>query len=180
VDARIAPVEEPFPADVADDLAAMMPPGVPPLLLFRTLARSPRILRKIRHGNLLDRGPVERHDREVVILRTTARCGSEYEWGVHAAVFARRFGIDEAQLRATVHADWKDPFWSERDALLIRLADELHEHATLPDDLWHALRAGWSEEQLIELIVLAGFYHTISFVTNALSLAPEPNAPSFP
>ena len=90
--------------DVAATLAGMMPPGAPPLALFRILARSPRILRKIRASNLLDRGPVERRERELVILRTTARCRSEYEWGVHAAVFARRFGLSDAEIAGSLAA----------------------------------------------------------------------------
>ncbi len=177
---RIPPLEEPWPPEVAEDLRAMMPPGVPPLALFRTLARSPRILRKIRASNLLDRGPLERRERELVILRTCARCGSEYEWGVHAAIFARRFGISDAELAGTLRAGWRDALWSLRDRLLIRLVDELHEQATLSDELWSALRPLWSDEQLIEGIVLAGFYHTISFVTNALAIPLEASADRFP
>ncbi len=177
---RISPLPEPWPSDVAGELAAMMPPGVPPLALFRTLARSPRILRKIRASNLLDRGPLERRERELVILRTCARCRSEYEWGVHAAVFARRFGLSDAEIAGSLRAGWRDALWSDRDRLLIRLVDELHEQATLSDALWSALRPLWSDEQLIELIVLAGFYHTISFVTNALTIPLEDSAERFP
>jgi alkylhydroperoxidase family enzyme len=177
---RISPLPEPWPADIADELRAMMPPGVPPLALFRVLARSPRILRKIRASNLLDRGPLERRERELVILRTCARCGSEYEWGVHVAIFARRFGLSDAEIAGTRRADWRDALWSERDRLLIRLVDELHEQAALSDALWSALRPLWSDEQLIELLVLVGFYHTISFVTNALTIPLEEAAERFP
>ena len=35
-------------------------------------------------------------------------------------------------------------------------------------------------EQLIELIMLAGSYHTVSFLANALRLPREPFAPGFP
>jgi alkylhydroperoxidase family enzyme len=165
---------------VAEDLAAMMPPGVPPIALFRTLAQSPRILRKIRASNLLDRGPLDRRERELVILRATARCGAEYEWGVHAAVFARRFGLSETEIAGTVQAPAGDPRWSERDRLLVRLVDELHETATVSDALWAELRPRWSDEQILELVVLAGFYHTISFVVNALAIEREPDGARFP
>lgn len=177
---RIPPLPEPWSPEVAAELAAMMPPGVPPLALFRTLARSPRVLRKIRASNLLDRGPLDRRERELVILRTCARCGSEYEWGVHVAFFARRFGLSEAEIEGTRCADADDPRWSPRDRLLIRLVDALHERAALPDALWDALRPHWSDEQLIELVVLAGFYHTIAFVTNAFAIPPEEFGARFP
>ena len=103
---RIRPIETPYQPEIAEHFAAMMPPGVEPLRLFRTLAHNPRILGKIRAGNPLDRGSLERIDRELAILRTCARCGSEYEWGVHVAVFGRRYGIAEEKLSGTVLWDW--------------------------------------------------------------------------
>ena len=177
---RIAPLTEPCEPDLARKLEAMMPPGVPPLLLFRTLARNPRILDKIRLGNLLDRGSLERRDRELVILRTCARCGSEYEWGVHVGFFAKRVGLSESEVAATVDSGAEDPVWSARDRLTVRLVDELHETSKISDDLWNELRRHWSEEQLVELVVLVGFYHTISFATNAFELPPEDHAARFP
>jgi alkylhydroperoxidase family enzyme len=176
---RLRPVEPPYDPDLAEDLAAMMPPGVPPLLLFRTLAHNPRVLRKIRASNLLDRGSLDRREREIVILRTTARCGAEYEWGVHVAFFAAKVGLEAAQLRATLEAGWEDPAWSPRERLLVRLVDELHDGARVSDELWTQLAQAWKPEQLVELVALAGFYHTISFVLNAFGVALEQGVPRF-
>ena len=177
---RIPALEPPYAPDVAEELAAMMPPGVPPLRLFRTLAHNPRVLRKIRHGNLLDRGSLARRDRELVILRTTARCGCAYEWGVHAAYFARRVGLEEAQLRATLHGGAGDPAFDERDRALVRLCDELHDTAQLSEAAYEAVSSHFAPEQIVELLVLAGFYHAISFVANGLRVAPEAFAPGLP
>ena len=51
---RIEPLSPPFTAPVADDLTKLMPPGVPPLALFRMVAHNPRVLRRMRRGGLLD------------------------------------------------------------------------------------------------------------------------------
>ena len=40
---RIAPIEPPYPADVQANFDVMMR-GASPLLLFRTVARNPRVL----------------------------------------------------------------------------------------------------------------------------------------
>ena len=40
--------------------------------------------------------------------------------------------------------------------------------------------ASFSDEQIIELIVLCGFYHTISFVARGLELPLEDYAARFP
>src|SRR5215470_19717148 len=111
--ARLAPLEPPYSEEIAATLASMMPPGVPPLRLFRTIAHNPRVLGKIRASNLLDLGSLERRHREIVILRTTARCGCEYEWGVHVSFFAARVGLGAAEQAATVHGSADDPVWSD-------------------------------------------------------------------
>ena len=84
----IAPEEPPYNDDIAAAFEAIMPPGAEPLALFRVMARSPRILEKMRAGSLLDRGSISLRMREIIIDRTTARCGAEYEWGMHIAYFA--------------------------------------------------------------------------------------------
>jgi alkylhydroperoxidase family enzyme len=62
----------------------------------------------------------------------------------------------------------------------VRLADVLHETATIDHRLWSELRTEFTDAQLLELIVLAGFYHTVSFLTNGLRLPLEPDAARFP
>ena len=176
--ARIEPLVPPYPDDVADDLRRMMPPGMAPIALFRTLAKNPRVLRRFRRGSLLDPGSVEVRHRELVILRTTALAGAAYEWGVHVAFFAGAAGLSERQVRATVRDD--PDAWSDMDRLILRLADELHEGAQLSDETFAALREALSEAQVLELLALAGFYRCVSYLVNATGVAPEPGTPSFP
>ena len=178
---RVDPVAPPFPPELQAVFDRIMPPGVPPLQLFTTLARVPRIYERFRAGSLLDRGPVSLRHREIVIDRTCARCGCGYEWGVHVAFFAERVGLTADQIRATtVQGDAAAASWTEEERLLIRMVDELHDSARLSDELWAALAAAFSLEQLFELIALVGFYHTVSYFANGLQLPPEPFAAPFP
>lgn len=176
---RISPLDPPYEPELAAELARFMPPGIPPLRLFRTLAHNPRVLRKFRLGSLLDRGSIERRDREIVILRTCARCGSEYEWGVHVAVFAGRCALTQEEVAALLRPGTDDGLVSPRDRLLVRLADELHDLASISETLWVELTRQFRADQLIELLVVAGFYHTVSFLTNALQIELEETAPRF-
>lgn len=154
--------------------------GAPPLMLFRAIARNPRVLQRFMAGGLLDRGSVSIRQRELTILRTTARCGAEYEWGVHVAAFAAKSPWTSQELKASVHEGPEAECWSDGDRLVIRLADALHDRHTLDDALWTELAASFTDEQLVELIVLAGFYHTVSYLVNGLRIPLETFAPRFP
>lgn len=176
---RIEPLEPPFSDHVKSTLDRLMPPGVPPLALFTTLARSERAFSRFMAASLLDKGPVALRDREIMICRTCARCGSEYEWGVHIAFFSGRAGLTEAEIAATVEPG-VSACWGRRERLIVRLADELHDTSTIGDALWAELRPEFPDEQVLELILLAGFYHTVSFLTNGLKLPLERHAARFP
>jgi 4-carboxymuconolactone decarboxylase len=182
VETRLEPLSPPYESDVAKTLERMMPPGVEPLKLFRTVAHNPAILDKLRSTGayILNFGSVDPRDREIVIHRTCARCGCEYEWGVHAAVFATAVGLTEQQVEATVAGEAEDRAWSARDSLLVRLADELHDESTISDELWGLLAAEWRPEQLVELIATAGFYHFVSFTANATGVELEGAGARFP
>ena len=181
---RIPPMEPPYAPRVAETLTKMMPPGwtLEPLRVFRTIARNQVIGERFRvlGTGILFKGSVEPADREIVIHRTTARCGSEYEWGVHVTFFARPLGLTDAQIAATVRGGPTDPAFTERQALLVRMSDELHDTSTVSDALWQELEQHWTAEQLIELLVTAGFYHIVSFLTNALRVEGEEWAERFP
>jgi alkylhydroperoxidase family enzyme len=171
---RIQPTQPPYAAAVAAAFARVMPEGVPPLTLFRTLAVNERVFLRMMAGGLLDRGSLTLREREIVIDRTTFRCGSEYEWGVHVAFFASRIGLTADEIRDLSATDPGTTVFSPRERLLLRLCDELHATAGVDDDLWAELALAWSPEQLVELVALAGYYHAISFVTNAFRLPLEP------
>jgi alkylhydroperoxidase family enzyme len=178
--ARIPPAIAPFSGDVQGWLDRIMPAGVAPLVLFTTLARDQRLFQKLFAGGLVDRGHLTLRQREIVVDRTTARCQSEYEWGVHVSFFAKRVGFTEAQLYSLVHGDAEDACWSEGEQCLIRMCDELHKTCSLSDQLWAGLRNEYSEEAMLELLMLAGYYRTISYLTNALRLPLEAWGARFP
>lgn len=175
---RIAPVEPPYTEEVQAMLSRWMPPGAsgPPLALFRTLAIHLDLAGRMRPlgAGILGHGLVDAREREIVIHRTCARAGSEYEWGVHAVAFAGRVGLSPAQLTATASGEAGDPSWSERDALLIRLADELHDGCRVSPELWAELAARWTPAQLLELLVIAGWYRLIAYITNGAAVEREP------
>jgi alkylhydroperoxidase family enzyme len=177
--ARIAPASEPLPDDIRQAIDAIMR-GKPPLSLFTTLARDHRLFFKFFNSGLLDRGHLTIRQREIVIDRVTASCAAEYEWGVHVSAFAAKAGLTEEQITSLTVGRPDDTCWSDADRLLIRLCDSLHDDYTVDDELWADLTKGHSDEALLELLMLAGTYRTVSYLVNSLRLPPEPGAARFP
>lgn len=177
---RIAPAEPPYASPIADALARIMPAGVAPLLLFRTMARSPRVFSRLFAGGLLDKGPLDLRQREIVIDRTTARLGCEYEWGVHIALFAAKVGFGAEEIAATVHGDAAAACWSADEQALVAVVDDLVDRRTIADETWTRARAHFDEAQMLEVIALVGYYHTISFLCRGLDLPLESYGARFP
>lgn len=177
---RVQPLQPPYADEVQAAFERVMPPGMPPLKLFRSMAHNPRVLQRLIAGGLLDRGSIELRQRELLILRVTALCGAEYEWGVHVAGFAGKAGFSPQQITDTCNSAIDPVLWSAAEQALLALADSLHEQAQVDDELWMRLQQHFSAEQLIECLLLVGFYHAVSFVVNGLRVEHETYAPRFP
>jgi 4-carboxymuconolactone decarboxylase len=182
---RIPPLEAPYAAEVEAALAKWMPPGspVPPLALFRVIARHPMLRERMRPlgSGLLSHGELPPRVRELLILRTTARCGAEYEWGIHAAAFAAGAGLSAEDVRGT--ATESAAAIASRvgdDAVVLRAADELHDRGALEDATFCDLHARFGDAGLLELAVVCGFYHAIAFIVGVARIQREPWARSMP
>ncbi|OBI44576.1 carboxymuconolactone decarboxylase family protein [Mycobacterium sp. E796] len=180
---RVGALEPPYEPAVAAQLDKMMPPGVPPIALFRTVVRNlPMAAAMTLWGSYeLSRAlSLSLRDREIVIDRTCARCGCEYEWGVHIAFFAEKARFDRSQVRSLTHGGPDDPCWTaERDRLLIRAVDTLYDHRDIGDALWAALRDEFDEREILDLTMLCGWYHAISFTARAARVPLEAGSPTF-
>jgi alkylhydroperoxidase family enzyme len=176
---RIAPLEPPYEAEIQGQFDRIMR-GAPPLMLFRVMASNPRAWEKFRAGSLLDRGPLSLREREIVIDRTCALNACEYEWGVHVTTFAQAAGMGEAEIRATVHEGAGAPCWSAAEQALISAVDALHARSTLSDEEFSQLASHYDGAKIFEIILLCGFYRTVSYLANGLRLPLEESAARFP
>ena len=133
---RVKALDPPYTEDIQKDFDTIMPPGIPPLNIFRTVAHNPRILHRMVIGGLLDKGSISVQDRELIILRACALCKAEYEWGVHVAAFSQHAKINQDQINDTLNKKINPDLWSKKQLCLIELVDQLHESQTCSDGLW--------------------------------------------
>ncbi|WP_027343115.1 carboxymuconolactone decarboxylase family protein [Hamadaea tsunoensis] len=181
--ARIPALEPPFTLDVEAQLATMMPAGMPPIGLFRTFARNLPMTIAMSPWGRYELGrflSMPLREREIAILRTCARCGCEYEWGVHLMVFANRAELTPAQVTSLTCGSPDDPCWTTgQEATLIRMVDALHDSCDVDDKLWQSAQELFDERQLLDIPLLCGWYHAICFAARTARVELEPGAPRF-
>ena len=147
--------------------------GAPPNV-FTTLARHRTLFRPwLRFaGALMPGGTLPREQTELLILRTAHNCGCEYEWHHHERL-GQEAGLSAEEI-VRVRRGPGDAAWAPEQALLLRAADELHEHRTISDELWAALRPGRKDHELIEICMLVGHYEMLAGTINAVGIQPDP------
>lgn len=177
---RIELLEPPYDDETAHALELLGPP----IQLFRAFARRPALARGIAgwgHYYLSRRSALSLRHRELVIDRTTARCGADYEWGVHIAVFAEKAELSDDQVRSLATGSHADPCWPDPgDRAVLRAVDALHDSHDLTDDSWSNLADAIGEDGALEVTLLCGWYHAISYAVRALRLPLEPDTGPIP
>ena len=151
--------------------------GGPPNV-FTTLARHRGLFRPwLRFaGALMPGGSLPREQTELLILRTAHNCGCDYEWHHHERL-GREAGLSAEEIERVRRGPSADG-WSPDQSLLLRAADELHEHRTISDELWAALRPGRKDHELIEICMLVGHYEMLAGTINAIGIQPDPPPPA--
>jgi AhpD family alkylhydroperoxidase len=153
-------------------LAGIVTRGRPPHI-FTTLGRHCGLFRRWLWfaGALMPGGKLPREETELVILRVAHNTGSAYEWVQHERI-GRRAGLSEEEI-ARVRQGPAAAGWTERRALLLRAADELHSSDRISDELWGQLSQQLDEVLLIELCMLIGHYEMLAMTLNSLQVEPD-------
>ena len=60
--------------------------------------------------------------------------------------------------------------WSEHEAALMQLADDLHENSVASDATWATLSKSYSTEQLMDAVFTVGQYNLVSWALNSFGV----------
>jgi 4-carboxymuconolactone decarboxylase len=176
---RIEPITE-YDGELEEILATALTHDGKPLNIFGTLGHHPKLLKRFNllGGFLLNKGLLPPRERELVILRVGANARAEYEFGQHT-VIGLECGLAQGEIEAIVREPGTHA-WSEGDRALIALADDLHADDCVSDATWAQLATVWSDAQLAELLVVAGFYRLVSGFLNSTGVQLDDGIPGFP
>jgi 4-carboxymuconolactone decarboxylase len=160
------------------DRVAVLEGGTPSerpktLNILRTLAHHPKLLGPfLGFATVIGQdGALPRRDSELLALRASWNCRSEFEWGHHVE-YARVAGLSDEEI-ARIPRGPSSKGWSEADRALLLAADQLHAAQQIRNEVWAQLAARYSEAQLVEIPFVVGQYTMLSMVANSTGVALE-------
>ena len=167
-EARIAPLAD---SEFDDEHREVLAPfGGRILNIFRTLARSPKALKRFNLWGgyvLSDKNALGPRERELLILRTGWLCRSGYEWVQHT-----RIALQSGLSREEIDRVKRGPDavgWSASDAALLRVADDLVGDFFVSDATWAGL-ARLTEKQRMDAVFTVGQYTQVSMFLNSFGV----------
>jgi len=153
---RIAPAELPADLPVHNDLV-------------RVTYRNPEMHRGFASlsGRVHSASHLPARTRELIVLAVAAHLGAAFEWEQHEPA-ARRAGVTDEEIRGLEVGELGVLDRVERAAVTYALAVD---DRTVDDETWSAAAAHLSEEELLDITLLAGFYGLASRLVLAVDLS---------
>ena len=174
-----APRLAPRPEHEWDDETRALIEAGQPLNIFTTLAHHPKLLKRwlVFGGHVLGKSTLPARERELAILRTGYRCGSEYEFGQHT-VIGGVAGITDDEIRRLATDEIEG--WSDDDAVLLAAVDQLVADHTVSDETWAALVERFDVTQVIDLVFAVGQYTLVSTALRTFGVELDEGVPGWP
>jgi 4-carboxymuconolactone decarboxylase len=143
----------------------------PRINLFTMLANAPALAGPtLRLGEaILTRGDLEPGLRELAILHTARLTATEYEWAQHEAI-ARLVGVNEEKIQAVARGEVVRGPLEADESLALELVGRLLRDGTPPPDLVTRVESQIGRSELIELLIVAGYYAMLGGVMRAVQL----------
>jgi alkylhydroperoxidase family enzyme len=146
------------------------------LNLYRALAHNPDTARSFGGLGLHIRfhSKLDPRLREMAILQVGYLSRAPYEFAHHIEL-GHQFGVTDDDIRAIIaETNGQTTDLPALDRAVLRAARELVAKPQLSDDTFAALRAGFDNERVVDLIVAISFYCGVVRVLGALQIDVEP------
>jgi len=110
--------------------------------------------------------------RQLAILRVANRAAAPYIWTQHIAL-GRIAGVTDEQIAAVSRPEIHDGCFTEVEQLVLTFADEVIQRPRVSDSLFHRIHGPLSSREIVELLLVVGWYWTACRLTTALDVEPE-------
>lgn len=139
--------------------------------VFRMWANAPSMFHTgIRFGgSILAKQALAPDLRELVILAAARLDGGNYEWCQHISI-GLKAGCTKEQIAALEALRFDDPVFDPRAKALLKLVREVVQKVKADKATVRAASAFFSTQELVEIILTAGFYQMLARLTETLDV----------
>ena len=147
--------------------------------VYTTFANHPALFQAIGGVavHILHRNSLPDRAREVAIIRACARACGAYPYRQHVGI-GRSVGVSEAEI--AMLGQLRPAGLGEMPRILVEMVDGLHRDNDLDDGVWQRAQSVFSNDQIMDVILICGFYGLISTVLNLARTPLEPGSDSLP
>ena len=177
---RISPIDAKLQEPLKSNMARIFPPDKPAPHLYRSVAKNESLfidmidMGFITPTGVMDRQTIPSRLRELLILRTCAQAGNDYEYNLHVKTISEKMGLSKPEIEDLKNPCVDDDLWPTAERGLIAMTDELVQKISLSDEVFERLSGDYSEAYLIEMVQLVGLYTTVAMMVALIR--PEPDS----
>lgn len=146
-----------------------------PANIFNMMAHAETALKPVMKlgGTLLGKLKLDPRLRELCLLHAVKLEGGDYEWVQHVPI-ALDLGATQAQIDALAKGDDAAACFSPLERSALRFTREVVVDARASETALADLRKHVSDREVVELIIMAGFYITLARLTESLGVENDP------
>ncbi len=120
-------------------------------------------------GHLFFKNSLTSRQREIIVLRITWRCRSDYEFINHLEIARNRNLMSEDEM-LDLTRDTQLLSWSREEAALVSATNEIAETTEMSDETWDTLNETLSIPQIMDVVMTVGGYTLNSMACNSLTV----------
>lgn len=143
--------------------------------IFTMMAHAETCLKPVMKlgGTLLGKLQLDSKLRELCLLHAVHRARGEYEWMQHVPI-AKELGATDAEIAALEKGDDGAACFSALEAAALRFTRELVDNGQASAAALTEARKHLSEREIVELILMVGFYVMLARLTETLGIENDP------
>jgi 4-carboxymuconolactone decarboxylase len=122
---------------------------------------------------LLDQLELDPKLRQLTILRVAHRTEAHYAWTQHVAL-AQLAGVSDEQIAALHRGEGEGEHFTTKEQLVLAFADEVMQTPRLSDALIERMRRLFSHREIVELLLVVGWYWTAGRLMTTFDIEPDP------
>ena len=161
------------PKDFTDDIYRVFDPkrtGKEINRLYITYAHSKGLFepRQIQSEHIRTHTSITDREKDMAILRITHQAMGDFPYSVHVAGARKGKEMTDAEITRLTKPGTAG--WSDKESSLIKATDEIFAYDKVSDETWKALKAHYSDQQILDIMVSGSGYWMVGMTGSTFAV----------